>query len=59
MPTTYVLGKISDKKACEFLIRLLEEDDTLVCVNVAYAPGEIGDTSAVEPLIDVLENVDK
>lgn len=54
-----MLGKISDKKACEFLIRLLEEDDTLVCVNVAYAPGEIGDTSAVEPLIDVLENVDK
>jgi len=31
--TTYVLGKVGDQKACEFLIRLLEEDDTLVCVG--------------------------
>jgi len=52
------LGDISDDKAVESLIAILEDEGTIDCVHLrletCWALGKIGDTRAIESLIRIL-----
>lgn len=50
------LGRIKDKRAVNILINLLNDKDFLINIASIGALGEIGDSSAVEPLIVLLDS---
>ncbi|MFX0095485.1 MAG: HEAT repeat domain-containing protein [Candidatus Hodarchaeota archaeon] len=49
-----ILGRMTDRRAVEPLIPMLEDKDESVCLEVVTSLGRIGDRRAVKPLSEIL-----